>query len=542
MPRITGPAPGFGYAPTRPGLLPAQPASTDAPHRGRPPSTDQSGGVSGSTSLVPEREQPTVNSVPATASEPDTGLGLRHPGTGTGSPRPMPLGRTGILVLASVASFMVALDLLVVTTALETIRRDIGASPAALQWTLTAYSLSFAGLLMTGAALGDRFGRRRVLAAGLAVFVLGSAAAALSSSVGELVAARVVQGAGGAVILPLSLAIVSAGFPPERQGAAIGVLEGVTGLAVIAGPVVGGLVVQHLTWQWVFWVNVPIGLVAVPLVLAGVAESRGPDRTLDLPGLALVGAASFSLVWGLVRGNDVGWAGVEILAALAAGVALGAAFVAVERRVAAPMLPTRLFASRSFSAGVSAAFLLSASLYASVFLMAQFLQVGLGHDVLGAGLRLLPWTATLLVVAPVGGLLADRFGPRPVLAGGLALQVVGLAWLALVADAGQPYGTIVVPLVVAGVGCSAAIPVSQAAVVGSVARDDVGKAAGATNMLQELGGAFGVAVGVAVFAAAGSYTSARQFSDGFGAAMAAAAGVAGLGLAAALALPRREAA
>jgi MFS family permease len=274
----------------------------------------------------------------------------------------MPLGRIGILALASVASFMVALDLLVVTTALETIRRDIGASPAALQWTLTAYSLSFAGLLMTGAALGDRFGRRRVLAAGLAVFVLGSAAAALSSSVGELVAARVVQGAGGAVILPLSLAIVSAAFPPERQGAAIGVLEGVTGLAVIAGPVVGGLVVQHLTWQWVFWVNVPIGLVAVPLVLAGVAESRGPDRTLDLPGLALVGAASFSLVWGLVRGNDVGWVSVEILAALAAGVALGAAFVTVERRVAAPMLPTRLFASRSFSAGVSAAFLLSASL------------------------------------------------------------------------------------------------------------------------------------------------------------------------------------
>lgn len=456
------------------------------------------------------------------------------------APPPTRVHRTVILGVASVASFMVALDLLVITTALDTIRQELGTSTAALQWTLTAYSLSFASLLMTGAALGDRFGRRRMLATGLGIFVVGSAVAALSPNVGVLVAARVVQGVGAALILPLGLTIVAAAFPPDRRGTAIGVLEGVSGLAVIAGPLVGGVIVAHLAWEWVFWVNVPIGMIAIPLVLAVVDESHGPDIALDLRGLGLVTLAASGVVWGLVRGNEVGWASPEIIVTLAGGLTLAAAFVRWERRVPHPLLPIRFFSSRSFSAGISAAFLLSASLYGSVFLMAQYLQAGLGHDSLGAGVRLVPWTATLLVVAPLAGQLSDRCGPRPVLAAGLGLQALGLATLGIVAAPDLPYSAMVVPLVVAGIGCSASLPVSQAAVVGAVRGPEVGKAAGSNNMLQELGGAFGVAVAVALFAATGSYASASAFTDGFGPAIGACAALALLGLVAALLLPHRS--
>jgi len=449
------------------------------------------------------------------------------------------LRRGATLGVASVASFMVALDLLVITTALDTIRRELDTSATALQWTLTAYSVSFASLLMTGAALGDRFGRRRMLATGLGVFVLGSAAAALSSSVTMLVAARVVQGVGAALILPLGLTIVAASFPAERRGAAIGVLEGVSGLAVIAGPLIGGLIVGNLAWEWVFWVNVPIGLLAIPLVLVVVDESYGPDEALDLRGLALLTLAASAVVWGLVRGNEVGWTHPETLATLTGGGVAAAAFVGWERRAPHPLLPIRLFASPAFSAGITAAFLLSAALYGAVFLMAQFLQAGLSHDSLGAGVRLLPWTATLLVIAPLAGLLADRHGPRPVLIVGLGAQAAGLAWLALVAAPDLAYALMVLPLVVAGAGCSAALPVSQAAVVGAVPHAEVGKAAGTNNMLQELGGAFGVALAVALFAGTGSYASAQAFTDGFRPAIGACAALSLLGLVAALALPRR---
>lgn len=461
------------------------------------------------------------------------------PGDGTANGPPS--RRAWVLGVASVASFMVALDLLVVTTALETIRTDLGTSPSSLQWTVTAYSVSFAALLMTGAALGDRFGRRRMLIAGLVTFAAGSAAAALSSTVGGLIAARVVQGLGGAIILPLGLTIVTTVFPAERRASAIGALEGITGLAVIAGPVVGGVVAQYLDWEWIFWVNVPIALLAVPLVLAVVDESHGPDRALDGPGLLLVSGAATGVVWGLVRGNDVGWGDPEIVATIGLGAVLAAMFVWWERRADEPMLPLRFFRQRSFSVGATAAFLMAAALYGSVFFMAQFIQVTLGEDSLGAGLRLLPWTGTLFVTAPLAGALADRVGHRLVLTAGLLLQAVGTGWLALVADGDLAYAAMVPPLVLAGLGTSAALPVSQAAVVGAVAEAEVGKAAGTNNMLQELGGAFGVAAAVAVFAAVGGYTSAATFADGFSAAMGISAGLAALGFVVALFLPAASA-
>jgi EmrB/QacA subfamily drug resistance transporter len=446
-----------------------------------------------------------------------------------------------VLALTSVASLMVALDTLVVSTALTTIRQDLGASIEELEWTVNSYNLSLAVLLMPAAALGDRFGRRRMFGAGLALFAATSAGCALAPDVGWLIAARAVQGAGAALVISLALSIVSAAYPPERRGAAIGILEGVTGLATIGGPVIGGAVSQGLSWEWIFWVNVPIGLVALPLALTRIAESFGSDRALDIPGLALVGGGALGVVWALVRGNTAGWGSAEVVAALTAGAALLALFVAWELRTREPMLPMRFFRSRAFTAGNAATFFLFAALFGAVFFFAQFLQTSLGHDPLEAGLRLMPWTATLFVIAPIAGALADRIGERPLVVGGLALQAVGLAWLAVIAEPGLPFTEMLAPSIVTGVGASAAIPTSANAVVGAVAMDAVGKAAGANGMLRELGGVFGIAVAVAVFAGAGSYASAQAFSDGFAPAIGVAAGLSLAGAVAGLALPRRPA-
>jgi EmrB/QacA subfamily drug resistance transporter len=449
--------------------------------------------------------------------------------------------RRWVLGLAAVASFMVALDTLVVSTALTTIRLDLGASVEQLEWTVNAYNLSFAVLLMTASALGDRFGRRRGFAFGLILFSLASAACALAPSVGWLIVARAVQGAGAAFVMPLGLALVGAAFPPERRGAAMGALQGLTGLSVASGPVIGGAIAQGIAWQWIFWINVPIGLLAVPFVLARVPEGLGGDRSLDLRGLALITGAALGVVWGLVRGNSAGWGSAEVVLSLAAGLALLAWFVWWEARSRTPMLPLGLFRSRAFSAGNGGIFLTFAALFSAVFFIAQFLQTGLGYGPLGAGLRLLPWTATLFFVAPVAGALVDRFGERPFLAGGLALQAVGLAWIALVASPGMSYLALVPALMIAGCGVSMALPSAQNAAVNAVPEGALGKAAGANSTLRELGGVFGIAIAVAVFSGAGGYATAQSFSDGFTAAMLVAAGISLTGALAGLVLPGRRA-
>jgi EmrB/QacA subfamily drug resistance transporter len=435
---------------------------------------------------------------------------------------------------------MAALDTLVVSTALSTIRLDLGASVEQLEWTVNAYNLSFAVLLITGAALGDRYGRRNLYAVGLGLFAIASAACALAPSVGWLIGARALQGAGSALLMPLGLALLSAAFPPERRGAAIGIFSAITGLAVASGPLVGGAVVEGLAWEWIFWINVPIGLLAIPLVLTRMKESFGPDTSLDIGGLALVTGGSLGIVWGLVRGNQAGWASPEVVASLAVGALLVAAFVAWELRASEPMLPMRFFRSRAFSAGNAAIFFTFASLFAAVFFYAQLLQTALGYGPLGAGLRLLPWTATFMTVAPIAGALADRIGERPLMVGGLSLQAAGMCWLALIVDPGMAYSEMLGPFIVAGVGVSMAIPAAQNSVVGSLATDALGKAAGANSMMRELGGVFGIAVAVAVFAAAGSYASAQAFTDGFAPAILVAAGLALAGAIAGLAIPGRR--
>jgi EmrB/QacA subfamily drug resistance transporter len=448
--------------------------------------------------------------------------------------------RVWVLVLASLASCMAALDTLVVTTALTTIRLDLGASIDQLEWTVNAYNLSFAVLLMSAAALGDRYGRRRMFAAGLGLFALASAACALAPEIGWLIAARAVQGIGAALVMTLAFALVSAAFPPERRGTALGVFFALTGLAVASGPLVGGAVAEGLTWQWIFWLNVPFGLLLVPLVLARVPESFGADSALDIPGLALVTGGVLGLVWGLVRGNIAGWVSLEVVGTLSAGALLVVAFVAWELHAREPMLPMRFFRSRAFSAGNAAIFFAVGSLFCGVFFLAQFMQTGLGYGPLDAGLRLLPWTATLFFVAPLAGTLVDRFGERPFMVAGPLLQAVGMGWIALIAEAGMAYSELIPPLIVAGIGVSMSFPAAQNSVVGSVPPEAIGKAAGTNSTMRELGGVLGIALSVAVFAGAGSYASAEAFTDGFVPAMTVSAVLSLLGALAGAALPARR--
>jgi EmrB/QacA subfamily drug resistance transporter len=444
------------------------------------------------------------------------------------------------LALTPVAFFMVTLDALVVITALPSIHRDLGASLSTLEWTVNAYTLAYAAGIITAAALGDRFGRRRLFAAGLAVFSVASAACALAPSAELLIAFRVLQGIGAAIVMPLSLTILTSAFPPERRGAIIGLWGGIAGLGVAAGPLIGGAISQGLDWHWIFWVNVPIGLVAAVLSLMRLTESYGPATRLDLPAAGLVSGGAIGIVWGLVRASDVGWGSAETLAALGIGVLLLVGFVAWERRAEQPMLPLRLFRSRTFAAANATGFLMTAALTAAAFLASQYFQFALGFSPLDTGVRFLPWTGTPILVAPLAGLLSDRIGPRPVMVTGMLLQGVGLAWMALVANTGVGYGQLVLPLVVGGIGISMAIAATPTAVMSAVAPRDMGKASGANSTFQRFGSVFGVAVTTAVFAANGHIGTPASFTAGFRPALALAAGFSVLGAVSALAVVTRR--
>jgi EmrB/QacA subfamily drug resistance transporter len=435
---------------------------------------------------------------------------------------------------------MLALDALVVTTALSTIRLDFSASMEALEWTVNAYSLSFAVLLLTGAALGDRFGRRRVFVIGLGVFTAASVMCALSGSVGGLIAARAAQGAGAALVMPVAMALLSSAFPREERAKALGIFSSVTGLALIAGPVLGGVVAEGLAWQWIFWLNIPIAMIVIPLSHGRLRESARTGAALDFGGLVLVTGAALGLVWGLMRGNNVGWTSLEVVSALTTGGALALAFIAWELRAASPMVPMQLFRTRAFAAGNAAGVFLYASLYGTLFFVAQFLQAAQGQGPLGAGLRLLPWTATLFVVAPMAGALVNRLGERRLVVVGLLLQAAGMAWIALIATPDLAYASLVVPLIVAGSGVSMAMPAAQNAILGAVAPVQIGQASGTFNMLRQLSGVFGIAVLVAVFAGAGSFASPQAFSAGFASAIGVAAFLSLAGAVAGLCLPRRQ--
>jgi EmrB/QacA subfamily drug resistance transporter len=430
-----------------------------------------------------------------------------------------------VLVLAAAASFIVGLDSLVVTTALPTIRHELGASLSSLEWTVNAYTLSFAVLLMSAAVLGDRYGRRRMLCLGVGLFGAASVACALAPSAGVLVAARAVQGAGAAFIMPLALGLLTGAFEPRERPRALGIFAAAAGAAVALGPPLGGAVVQGISWPWIFWLNVPLAAAIIVLARARVDEQHGPKAAVDTRGAALMMAGSFLLVWGLVRANAIGWGSAEVLTALVTGLAVIATFVLVESRVPTPMLPISLFRSRSFAAGSAAIFFLWGSGLGGLFFMTQLLQTGLGSDPLTAGLRLMPWGALTFTLPTLTGRLINRYGEGRFIAGGAALHAAAFAWVALTARTGMPYWELVPPLILSGCGFSLAMPATQSAVLTSVALEHVGKASGALSMIRQLGGAFGLAIQVAAFAAAGSYASRHTFIAGARPALAACAGL-----------------
>ena len=438
------------------------------------------------------------------------------------------------LALTSVAFFMTALDALVVITALPAIHASLGGSVSTLEWTVNAYTLTLAAGLITAAALGDRLGRRRMYVTGLLLFTAASAACALAPSAGLLIGARAIQGLGAALITPLSLTILAAAFPAERRSTVVGIMGAIGGLAIAGGPLVGGAVVVGLDWHWIFWLNVPVGLAAAALSMSKLPESRGPAARLDLPGVALAATGTVALAWGLVRTADVSWGSPQVTGALILGAVLIAGFVAWERRASEPMLPLRLLRNPAFAAANATGFLMFASITSAAFLMAQYFQLGLGYSAIGTGVRFLPWTLTPLLIAPAAGALADKIGARPLMATGLALQGAGLIWVTLGATSTTGYGQFVLPLIIAGVGISMAVPTVPASALNAVPPADMGKASGVQNTLQRFGAVFGVAIVAAVFSANGHLGSPATVLSGFRPALAAAAGLSVAGALAAL--------
>ncbi len=416
--------------------------------------------------------------------------------------------------ITSIALFMVSLDNLVVTTAIPVIRRNLHASISQLEWTVNAYTLTFAVLLLTGAALGDRFGRRRMFVIGLLLFTAASAAAALSTTANGLDIARALQGVGAAIVTPLTLTILSAGVPRERRGLALGIWGGIGGLAIAIGPLVGGAIVNGVSWHWIFWLNVPIGLALAPLALTRLEETRGSDSGLDLPGLGLASVGLLGIVWGLVRGNAHGWTSLGVVLPIVAGLALVAAFVAWEGRAPSPMLPMHFFRSRTFALTNVASLLMFFGMFGSIFLLAQFFQTVQHYSPLQSGLRILPWTAMPIFVAPIAGALSDRIGGNKLMTLGLTLQAAGLAWIAAVQTPTVSYSALIAPFILSGTGMALFFAPVANVVLSSVAPEQEGKASGATNAIRELGGVFGVAVLASVFANAGGYRTAQTFTHG----------------------------
>ncbi|MFD1147260.1 MFS transporter [Saccharothrix hoggarensis] len=427
-----------------------------------------------------------------------------------------PTRRVGLgwaILASSVPMFVVALNNLVVTNALPQIAEDFSADQTTLQWVVNAYVLAFAGMLLTAAALGDRYGRRLVFLIGIAVFSLGSVACALADSSGSLIAARVVQGVGAAAILPLSLTILAAAVPEKMRSAAIGIWSGINGLGVALGPLVGGAVTEGLDWTWIFWVNLPVGAIAAPLVLWAISESRGADRGLDIPGVVLVTGLITSLVWGIVRAGDEGWTSPQILGAFGVALVLLVAFVLWERKAPNPLLPLRFYRIPNFVLSNVVSLSMYFGVFGSIFFLAQYLQGPLGFSPLEAGVRTLPWTAMPMIVAPLAGLITDKVGGGKLMALGLALQGVGLGWIATLATTTTPYGDLVPPMVIAGIGMGLVFAPTTAVVLGSVRPSEHGKASGANNTVREIGGALGIAVLTTVFTEYFADVEIRQPAD-----------------------------
>ena len=422
--------------------------------------------------------------------------------------------RIWTLLIVSVGLFMVVLDNLIVTVALPSIHRDLGASMQSLEWTVNAYVLAYAVLLLTGAALGDRFGRKRMFVAGITLFTAASAGSALAPDMGLLIATRALQGIGAAIVTPLTLTLLADSFPAENRGLALGVWSGISGIAVALGPLVGGAVIQLSSWHWIFWINVPVGLALIPTAARALHESFGSERSFDLLGLGLASTGLFGLVFGLIRAQTLGWGALEVIVSLAAGVVLVSAFIAQELRTAEPMLPMSFFRRRSFAVTNAVSLSMYFGMFGSIFFMSQYLQNVLGNTPLQAGLKLLVWTGSVMLVSPAAGYFSERYGSRMFMVSGLTLQAIALGWLASDASVGQSYTSMIVPFSFGGAGMALVFAPAASAVLASVRADQAGQASGATNAIRELGGVLGISVLSTVFSNHGSYASPHAFVSG----------------------------
>ncbi|WP_235432426.1 DHA2 family efflux MFS transporter permease subunit, partial [Nostocoides japonicum] len=443
------------------------------------------------------------------------------------------------VVAASLPMFMATLDNLVMTSALPVIREDLHSTVSQLSWFLNAYTLAFATFMLPAARLGDRLGRRRVMIAGIVVFTLASIGSALSTTSEALVAARAVQGLGAAAIMPLSLTLLAASVPPRMRAAAIGIWGGVSGLGVALGPVIGGAVVEGVSWQAIFWLNVPVAVIALPLLVLAVRESRGAWQRLDLVGTAMLGGAVFLGIWGIVHGNDDGWTATRVLGPLVVATLLVPAYVLRARTRADAVLPLRLFASRGFSVANVVGLTFTMGMFGTVFLLAQYLQVVQGYTPLEAGIRTLPWTAAPMVVAPVAGILAGRTGLRPLLVGGLVLQTGALVWFAALTENGSPYADFVPALLMAGVGMGLTFAPLSTAVLDRLPESDFAMASSANSTIREFGVALGVAVLTAVFLGNGGQISPTGYAGAIGPAILTGAAAVAVAAVAALFAPGR---
>ncbi|MGP3535693.1 DHA2 family efflux MFS transporter permease subunit [Microbacterium sp. RD1] len=418
---------------------------------------------------------------------------------------PSPGGRSFAVVTAaaSIPMFMATLDNLVMTNALPVLHTELGAGVTELQWFVNAYTLAFAGFILVAAALGDRFGRRTVFVGGIAVFAVGSALAALSVDPGQLIAARALQGLGAAGVLPLSLALISGGVAPERRPLAIGIWGGVSGLGVAVGPLVGGAVMEGWSWQAIFWINLPVAVVAIPFALWALRNDRGERARIDIAGAVLAGLGVLALVHAIVRGNDDGWASASVVAELVAGGGLLVAFVLWQRRAVAPLVPLRLFRDRSFSVTNIVGFAFSFGTFGAVFILIQYMQVVQGSSPLEAAVQTIPWTLAPMFVAPLAGLVAPRVGTRALLTSGLVLQGAALSWIAAILSTDVAYAQLIVPFALAGIGMGLVFAPSATALLATLTTADHAKASGVNSTLREIGLALGTAVMTAIFVGAG---------------------------------------
>ncbi|HZB34036.1 MAG TPA: DHA2 family efflux MFS transporter permease subunit [Streptosporangiaceae bacterium] len=438
-----------------------------------------------------------------------------NPPAGAAGAAPNASRQKWTVILASFASFMVGLDVLVVTTALPTLHEELDAGAAGLGWTINAYELGFAALILTGAALGDRFGRRLFFLTGLGIFTISSLFCALSPNIEALIAARAFQGMGGGIAIALALAVITDATPPEQRGAAFGIWGAVSGVAVSFGPIVGGAITQTLSWHWIFWLNVPVGAVVILLGFREIGESQGQARSFDILGLLLSTVGVFGIAQALIRGGEVGWTEGTVQFGFVGGVVALVLFLLWERRTAEPMMPLGMFRNRSFTGGCLVSFVLAAILYGIGFVFAQYLQLALGNEPLGVGLRMLPWVALAIFISPMAGKIADKSGERPLLFIGLLLHGIAFLIIGLVATTTTSYLTLALPLLLAGVGVAIAFPTAASAVMRSVEPAVVGMAAGVSNTIRQVGAVFGVACAAAVFTSTGGYDSPQQFVDGF---------------------------